>query len=80
MQGQKHVKATPVSAKDYPRDEILKANQPYETDRINEPLDHFTLVHIHEHSNEMEMERNDMAKTFIPTCQTCYSHYNHQVA
>ena len=51
---ERHVKANPISADDYPRNEVSKANQPQVKDRFNTFVDHVTQLHKHEYSDKIE--------------------------
>ena len=52
----RHVKTTPISAEDYLRKEMSKANLPQTDDKLNELIDCFALQIQHEHFNNLQME------------------------
>ena len=55
--------AIPISGKDHIRKETSKANRLQAHDKLNELIDHLTLLNQHEHMNNLEMEGKDiMAK------------------
>ena len=56
----RHMKGNPISAEDYLRNEVWRANQPQKADRFNECVDHFAQLQKYKHTNIAEMGENDM--------------------
>ena len=55
-----HVQATPISAANHLRREMLKVNQPQADNKLYELIDCFALVNQHEHFNNLETEGKDI--------------------
>ena len=61
----KCVKAIPISAKDYIRNEMIRHNQPKTDGKCTDLIYHFVKLNKHEHSNAVEMEKKE---TMANTC------------
>ena len=62
-----HVRAIPVSAEDYLRKDMSKANITQTDDKLNEFVDHFVERYKYEELHDMKMEEKDVVpKTMQP--------------
>ena len=57
--GKEQLKATPISAEEYLRNDRSNANQPQTDHKFNELVDHITQLQKNEHSNVIETEGKD---------------------
>ena len=55
----RHIKATPISAEEYPNNEMSKTNRRQKDDKLNELIVHFTQIHNLKCFNEMEVKGKD---------------------
>ena len=54
-----HVAVIPLSAEDYLKNEMSKANQTPTCNKCDQPVDQFTQLHKHKHSSAKEVQRKD---------------------
>ena len=56
----RHMRGTSISAEEYLRKEMSKANRSQTEDNINKLIDCFALLNQHEHSNNLEIDGKDI--------------------
>ena len=54
------VRTAPISVEDYIRKRMLKANRPQVENKLNELIDHCTVINQHEHLNNLEIEGKEI--------------------
>ena len=59
-----HMKATPISVKDYLWKEMLKANRPQAHDKLSKVIHHFALLNQQNHLNNLKMEAKDKSQNY----------------
>ena len=75
----RHIKAIPISAEDYLKNEVSQPQKAHMVDRFNELIEHFVQLYKYGHFNKIEMKGNYMATnihTNIPNMAQPFSHTN----